>query len=948
MIYLENFTRIKAKQLHLHKEIPDTDLRITYGDHKQLVIIDVNDLLQTEIHNDQYNLWMTPKTTYFDNYVKFQFWNHDYAVYPYLDFRTVDSMKQDKRYISSRNKFTNNSYLNASLIARIEKTNDTYYLVYYINNRIMENINHGKREPKQYLFIELVSQQERENILERMKQELPSIISSCVSISGSETNRSNTILKSNVSLYGYQLDDVNWMSSIERDIINNNNVIRHNHSISARIVNNQFTLLNNNLYPTWLIDETNLNKTTQIVYHGANLVSEVGLGKTLISLYHIINSSNTSYNHFVDYQDEGLCNYFYKRGNLKGQNCKQSTTNNSLFCKSHMKTPFIEKRALHFKNLESFCLEDIIYNDKLKTNASLIVCPNQLCDQWVREYYNKFSIKKRVVLVVTAEQFDNLTIGELLFADIVITSYQFLVNSRYQHYHITNNKLKRSTSNSLFEILNSKRKSFSLFFWDRIMLDEAHEIQNNSKSNQLIDTLSDISSTFRWNITGTPFANGVDSLLHLMQYNTSFKCLAHRKTVHNCTIFDMLAFGVNEKLVTSCKKLFRHNSKESIKNQYAGNQVMSSIKLLDFTNQERSIYNSYMEGNRSSTRFTEFLIKLCCHSELHSETREQIQNCKTFDEIQQVLLQYNKDKIGSLKALLTSLNIMLNAKMVQLEQEQDEQVQVSLRQDIGSLKRSQTYHKNSLDDTERTFNYLKNAIENLNAPDNCPICLEAIPKDNLGITRCGHKFCWDCILHCHNTRGGGNRPFKCPSCNTLMSPNEIYRVVDNENSTTEISTIINRVKSTKIGNIIYYIKNGIQPNDKIILFSQWETLLHKVGDYLRQYKINVVYCNGSIYQRKNAITSFSTDPQVNVILLSSRNSASGINLTAANKVILLEPIYGTKQYRTNIENQIIGRANRIGQNRDIEVVRFIIKDTIEEDIINDNIDESKIRQLSTH
>ena len=38
----------------------------------------------------------------------------------------------------------------------------------------------------------------------------------------------------------------------------------------------------------------------------------------------------------------------------------------------------------------------------------------------------------------------------------------------------------------------------------------------------------------------------------------------------------------------------------------------------------------------------------------------------------------------------------------------------------------------------------------------------------------------------------------------------------------------------------------------------------------------------------------------------------------------------------NIENQAIGRADRIGQKRPIEIIRFIIKNTIEEDILNDN------------
>ena len=54
-----------------------------------------------------------------------------------------------------------------------------------------------------------------------------------------------------------------------------------------------------------------------------------------------------------------------------------------------------------------------------------------------------------------------------------------------------------------------------------------------------------------------------------------------------------------------------------------------------------------------------------------------------------------------------------------------------------------------------------------------------------------------------------------------------------------------------------------------------------------------------------------------------------------NKIILLEPVYGTKEYRDDIESQSIGRANRLNQKRPIDVFRFIIKDTVEENIIDE-------------
>jgi len=73
-----------------------------------------------------------------------------------------------------------------------------------------------------------------------------------------------------------------------------------------------------------------------------------------------------------------------------------------------------------------------------------------------------------------------------------------------------------------------------------------------------------------------------------------------------------------------------------------------------------------------------------------------------------------------------------------------------------------------------------------------------------------------------------------------------------------------------------------------------------------------------------------------VIMLSSESAASGTNLTKASKVILLDPVAGEYEYRRNMEWQAIGRAYRLGQTKPVEIVRLIIKDTVEEEIYRDN------------
>ena len=86
---------------------------------------------------------------------------------------------------------------------------------------------------------------------------------------------------------------------------------------------------------------------------------------------------------------------------------------------------------------------------------------------------------------------------------------------------------------------------------------------------------------------------------------------------------------------------------------------------------------------------------------------------------------------------------------------------------------------------------------------------------------------------------------------------------------TELSLLVQKVKSTKVGNIIYYLKNKLDKDDKCILFSHYDYLLNKIGKLLSSEGIPVLYCTGTIFQRNNAIKNFTKNNNNNVIFLSS-------------------------------------------------------------------------------
>ena len=80
------------------------------------------------------------------------------------------------------------------------------------------------------------------------------------------------------------------------------------------------------------------------------------------------------------------------------------------------------------------------------------------------------------------------------------------------------------------------------------------------------------------------------------------------------------------------------------------------------------------------------------------------------------------------------------------------------------------------------------------------------------------------------------------------------------------------------------------------------------------------------------------DNNIKIVLLSSDKAVSGLNLTEANHIILLDTLNNDRETSRVIEEQAIGRAVRIGQTQIVKVKRLIMKSTIEHDFYLQNIE----------
>lgn len=117
-------------------------------------------------------------------------------------------------------------------------------------------------------------------------------------------------------------------------------------------------------------------------------------------------------------------------------------------------------------------------------------------------------------------------------------------------------------------------------------------------------------------------------------------------------------------------------------------------------------------------------------------------------------------------------------------------------------------------------------------------------------------------------------------------------------------------------------------NHKILIFSSFVKHLDLVDDYLQQNNRQLCRLTGETKNRDKIIEQFQNDNQIKYFLISLKAGGTGLNLTAADYVLLIDP-----WWNISAENQAVNRAHRIGQTKNVFVYRFIVKDSIEEKIL---------------
>lgn len=431
----------------------------------------------------------------------------------------------------------------------------------------------------------------------------------------------------------------------------------------------------------------------------------------------------------------------------------------------------------------------------------------------------------------------------------------------------------------------NKTSIFRKVNFERIVLDEAHYIRNsNSTIHKSIMFLGESYkiSIKKWIVTATPIFNEPNDAYAYFKF-LGYEGIDSKKEWTN----------IISKSLNGLQILNNWFEKYgiSLKKSYVLKELKNKNELqltLTFNELEQEFYNALKE-----------------YSQLRMKTlvrRINSLNRKVFEDIN-----------GSMRKILHS-NVMVyilrlkqacNSPWLILQCMERLKVCTNMREAIDRLK---------------FFNESKNIEEE------CPICYDTI-ADYIA-EPCGHKCCKNCWNRMINVG-----IVVCPKCRGYIE--DIHPIKDcKQDDIIKDKVNIDELKiSSKIQKIIEISKNVVKNDEKLVIVSQWVSMLKiikqvfKNDTSLQHMKFVSLQGDLSIKQRTDAINKFQNNKDIKICFVSLMSSAEGINLVASNHLILVDSWWNNSKMI-----QVMDRIHRIGQEKDVTIYNLQMKNSIEEKI----------------
>ncbi|KAJ3695630.1 hypothetical protein LUZ60_001007 [Juncus effusus] len=561
--------------------------------------------------------------------------------------------------------------------------------------------------------------------------------------------------------------------------------------------------------------------------------------------------------------------------------------------------------------------------------GTLVVCPTSVLRQWGDELERKVSKEAKLTYLVYHGSGRTRDVNELAKYDVVLTTYSIVTmeapkqpiededeksKSRGRKIKLLGGKKRKNqeSENPHTNLAESIVRPLGKVNWYRVVLDEAQSIKNHR--TQVARACWSLRAKRRWCLSGTPMQNSVDDLF------SYFRFLRYEPYSSLSAFNEMIKHPISKHSQTGYKKLqavlktimLRRTKGTLLDGMPIINLPSKTVglKTVRFSPDERSFYSALEAASRAQFK-------------VYADAGTVKQN---YVNILLMLLRLRQACNHPL--LVKGCNTNVNWR--------------SSVEATSKLPKEQQEH-------------LLSCLEASSAI--CALCNDA-PEDAV-VTTCGHVFCNQCISE---RLTGGDDTASCPACKSRLSfsslfsqptlksslsgtpipvkqesdiPTPAHLSVSCTGYSSKIRTALQILRSlpplVKGGDVEKEeerITKGV--SEKAIVFSQWTSMLDLMEPPLKESGLEYRRLDGtmSVAARDKAVKDFNTIPEVTVMMMSLKAASLGLNMVAANHVILLD-----LWWNPTTEDQAIDRAHRIGQTRPVTVSRLTVENTVEDRIL---------------
>ncbi|KAL9099902.1 MAG: hypothetical protein Q9163_004658 [Psora crenata] len=584
--------------------------------------------------------------------------------------------------------------------------------------------------------------------------------------------------------------------------------------------------------------------------------------------------------------------------------------------------------------------------------GTLVVAPLALIKQWEAEIKDKVSDGQKMKVYVHHGPQRTKRSQDLSKYDVVITTYQILVS-------------EHSSSSQRDD--GPKVGCFGLH-WYRVILDEAHTIKNrNAKATQACYALR---SKYRWCLTGTPVQNNLDELQSLIKF-------LRIKPYNDLSVWkDQITRPMNQgrggvamkRLQFYLKAFMKRRTKDVLKREGALNpggkadskdgtengfkitaRKVETVKV-EFDPEERGFYErleqrtdkslEQMMGGQKMNYASALVLLLrlrqaCNHPQLVGGNMSKDKDALTTGQgagSQSPRKSKLADKdIDDMADLLSGMTVQTRkCDVCQIELSGDQVSHGLIRcegceEDLvshGLMNKKRSKHAKSHFDQHETRKSasLKSKNDGFALPDD-----EHAEGDGESLASLDTETDEESKIKSldYSTQ-------KTVSLRTSdIGTHDQGELEGSSSSNEENNAQPSPTASAKIRHLLAILRRET-PDHKTIVFSQFTSMLDLIEPHLRSSSLKYTRYDGSMRNdaREASLQRLRNDSSCRILLCSLKCGSLGLNLTAASRVVILEPFWNPF-----VEEQAIDRVHRLNQTKDVVVHKLTVNETVEERII---------------